>query len=87
MGLFHSDHGPGSFKRIILCWKNELCMNYSHRLKILNSYTYETLPVNIYLFNFAVGISASKALGSGTNGSAVCTSFYLPNITDPIYIQ
>jgi hypothetical protein len=30
------------------------------------------LPGDLYLFNFAIAISTSKGLGSGTNGSAVC---------------
>jgi hypothetical protein len=29
---------------------------------------------DLYLFNFAITISTSKGLGSGTNGSTVCTS-------------
>jgi hypothetical protein len=32
------------------------------------------MPENLYLFNFAIQISASKELGSGINGSAIIPS-------------
>jgi hypothetical protein len=33
-----------------------------------------SLPGDLYFFNFAIAISTSEGLGSGTNGSAVCVS-------------
>jgi hypothetical protein len=40
---------------------------------------------DLWLFSFTIAISSSKALGSGTSGSAVCI-FYLPNIINLMYM-
>jgi hypothetical protein len=40
-----------------------------------------SLPDDLYFFNFAIAISISDLIGSGTNGSAVCISICLTPLT------
>jgi len=40
---------------------------------------------DLWLYSFSIAILTSKALSSGTSGSAVCV--FLPNITNPMYIE
>jgi hypothetical protein len=39
-----------------------------------------SLPGDLCLFNFAIAISTSKGLGSGTNSSALCISICLTSL-------
>jgi hypothetical protein len=52
----------------------------SHPAEI-NSASICSLQGELCFFNFAIGISTSKELGSSSNGSALCISIYLTSLT------
>ena len=53
----------------------------SHSLKIHLNIILPSIPGDLWLFSFSLANSTSKELGSGTSGSAVCTSVCLTSLT------
>jgi hypothetical protein len=80
---FHSS-GTSSLLQteVIHLWNSERIVLYPD---LINYVGVTTITADLWLFNFSIANSTSKALGSGSSGSAVCISVCVTSLTPSVH--